>query len=229
MKSNDLQGHFECYIYWVNWDHTAPQAYFSLPLSLQVYRAIALLLDRVTPAGSSRRKRISAIHVSALFDSSPSALHYSNSREWVTVRLHFRATDILLNSGNWVNVSNKMIYTAIYATILLIIFMPLKLFCVFWGQRYRGHHRTNTCQVIEVSNATKAFSCPTFLNQGDHLKQLLGRAVRSTTQDDKLMNERCKLDQFVENWDQLVVFWNAWYTYSQVYVYFALKINPDVK
>ena len=44
MKSNDLQGHLECYIYWVNWDHTAPQAYFSLPLSPQVYRAIALLL-----------------------------------------------------------------------------------------------------------------------------------------------------------------------------------------
>ena len=45
MKSNDLQGHLECYIYWVNWDHTAPQAYFSLPLSPQVYRAIALLFN----------------------------------------------------------------------------------------------------------------------------------------------------------------------------------------
>ena len=43
MKSNDLQGHLESYIYWVNWDRTAPKAYFSLPLSPQVYRAIALL------------------------------------------------------------------------------------------------------------------------------------------------------------------------------------------
>ena len=49
MKSNDLQGHLECYIYWVNWDHKAPQAYFSLPLSPQVYRAIALLFDRSQP------------------------------------------------------------------------------------------------------------------------------------------------------------------------------------
>ena len=40
MKSNDLQGNLER----GNWDHTAPHAYFSLPLSPQVYRAIALLL-----------------------------------------------------------------------------------------------------------------------------------------------------------------------------------------
>ena len=47
MKSNDLQGHLECYIYWVNWYHTAPQAYFSLPLLPQVYKAIALLFDQL--------------------------------------------------------------------------------------------------------------------------------------------------------------------------------------
>ena len=36
----------------------------------------------------------------------------------------------LLNSGNWVNLMKKVVDTAIYTAILLIIVIYLKLMCV---------------------------------------------------------------------------------------------------
>ena len=43
---------------------------------------------------------------------------------------HYREMGTLLNSGNWVNLMKKVVDTAIYTAILLIIVIYLKLMCV---------------------------------------------------------------------------------------------------
>ena len=44
--------------------------------------------------------------------------------------LHYREMGTLLNSGNLVNLMKKVVDTAIYTAILLIIVIYLKLMCV---------------------------------------------------------------------------------------------------
>ena len=70
LKSNDLQGHLERHIYWGNWGHRAPHAYFSSLLSMQVYRAIALFFKY------SRLQKVSLLNTELISNHSMFGLEF---------------------------------------------------------------------------------------------------------------------------------------------------------